>query len=452
MKKYLPILILLVFFGCKKTEPETFADFISAVSIAPTDNALRFKVNIDKKKDCTPVLEVRAKGTESWKAMPGRTAMFLYPETEYEYRVCVGELIGEVQSFTSGSIPEGVPTYQLVIDNGGPTEGYLLQMQPSTPGYLTVCDMWGKVLWYEVFDDGIRCAQYDPKQGRMAVLEGFQEADSSSQIKQLRRAKHVYLIDWEGNRYLEWDASEETGKYPHHEIRLLPNGNIILNSGITKTFDLTAIGGTEDHPVCGDEIIELTQEKKIVFRWDVFQGLDLIADASWLHTLEKAQDIVHQNSIDKDTDGNYYVTHHWTTEIWKIDGKTGTVLYKLGPHGNVTLDGEFANGGFHSIVVLEPDRFLVNNNGNTAKTPTHALVYKVDSQSLTATIDMDVVCTTEYASTTGGNVELLPDGKTLYMNSTQSKSNIFMDKDGTILRVIKRPATSYRAFYFPTLP
>lgn len=453
MKKYLPIILLLLAAGCQKEDPLTYDDFIESVSIAPTGNALRFQVEVSTKRDCSPIVEVREKGTENWRSMPGLTALFLYPETEYEYRVRVGELAGEPASFSTGELPTEVPAYTLDVDNGGPRDGYLMFAKENAPGYITFTDMQARVVWYERFEDeGVRCMHYDRAQGKIAVLAGHKDEEASTEMHRPRYGQHLYVIDLEGHLLSSFPTTSMYSEYPHHEVKLMPDGNLITVEAAIDFFDLSSVGGDSHADVWGDGYVILSPEGKRIKSWNVFAALDLPHNMDWLNPVLYQYDLVHANSVTWDSNGDYYMTFHYISEIWKIDGKTGEVVYRLGRHGNLTLDGEYASGGFHAVIPLAPDKFLVNNNGAAMGDPTNAQVYEVNPATMTARRTLNVPSPKGYSSTNGGNVEILPDGQTLLFNITQSKATVLTDMEGHLLKAFGRKNTSYRAFYFDALP
>ena len=449
MKKLIVIILAIatVCVSCKK-ERDTYSDYISSVKVVPTDNALRFKVEMVKAKECSPKVQVRIKGAEKWQTMPGEMALLLYPETEYECRVVVGELAGEPVLFSTGALPEEVPVYELTVDKGGPTDGYVLQWKESAPGYMTLCTMDGKVVWYESFDGGIRCAEYNKDSGRIVALTGTVQI--APDVLTPRPATDVVVLDLEGNRYASIKMSVENAQYPHHEMAGYGIDKMILNNHSHRTLDLSSVGGGADSEVWGDEIVLIDMNGQVAWRWDVLDHLDVVAASGYL-PMNKLFDIVHMNSVAVDSEGNFYVSLLWIKEIWKIDGKTGDVLYRFGPHGDITMTAGYPVGGYHSIVIEEPDTFLVNNNSETMTDPTYGLRIKVNAASKTAECTLKVPLDTEYTSTTGGYFQILPDGKTYMFDTTQGKGCVFVDGDGSILRVLKRKDTSYRAFYFDHL-
>ena len=451
MKRILSLLsAAALLLACQKSA--VYSDYIQSFQIKPTENALRFQAEVQSHKDCEPVLEVRQKGEKEWTAMPGLTAMALLPETEYECRLRVNGLYGESQSFETGALPAEVPSYELKVNNGGPSDGYMMFLKENAPGYIVFTDMQGRVVWYERFEgEGIRCAHYDKKQGKIAVLAGHKDEMASTEMHRPRYGQNMYVIDMEGNRLSTIPTTAEHSQYAHHEIKIMPDGNLLTVEAAIEHFDLTSVGDEADADVWGDGYVVLSPEGQRLSSWNCFEALDLPHNMDWLQPKLYRYDLIHGNSVSWDENGDFYLTFHYIAEIWKVNGKTGKVEYRIGPHGDVTLDGPLAEGGFHAVIPLAPDKILVNNNGAKAGDPTHAQIYEVNATTKTARRTMNIACPAEYSSTTGGNVEILPDGKTLLFNSTQAKSTIFTDMEGNALKVITRKNTSYRAFYFETL-
>lgn len=447
MKKLIVITLALAILclSCKK-EKDSFNDYVSSVKVVPTENALRFKVETVKTKECSPKVQVRIKGTDKWQTMPGEMAVLLYPETEYECRVVIGELAGEPVVFSTGALPEEVPVYDLILDKGGPADGYVLQWKESDPGYITFCDPLGKVVWYDTFEGGVRCADYNPKTGLICALTGSVLIDGCLRP---RPATNITVLDLFGKRHSSIETAEVKTKYPHHELRWISDDNMILVDHTCHTIDLSSIDLSAEEKVWGDNVTVIDMQGNVIWDWDVLEHMNVIEAKDYL-PMNQLYDVIHMNSADIDSEGNYYASLHSIQEIWKIDGITGEVLYKLGPHGDITVEGGIPSGGYHSIVVLSPDRFLVNNNSANMSSPTHGICYEVDAKAKTARITTKVPLAVEYTSTTGGYFQILSDEMVMF-DSGQGKCCAFTDMSGELLRVFTRKDISYRAFYFDKL-
>lgn len=445
------ILILALVLGaavsCNTFTPDKFSDYVSEVTVLPTDNALRYTVKLDKKKDCSSQVYYRPAGETDW-MLTDETMIFLLPDTEYEYMVLAGSdyfVASDIQTFKTGSLPPEVPIYTVDLDSGTPSKGYLMQWQATNPGWLTFCDMKGRVVWYEKFDQAVRHVYCDREKGKIALLTGFREGVSSQKFQRL--CDKIIEIDMLGNRLLEWTASEENVPYPHHDIKIMPDGNLLIFNAVVKKFDLSSIGGEADTDVWGDGFTIITPSGEVKKKWDVFGAIDPVND-DYLDAVELSYDLLHGNSVAWDSKGDFYITLNRLNELWKIDGKTSQVLYRLGEHGNIELSGKYPEGGLHSAVPLEPDKVLCYNNGAGENPRSRAQVYKIDPGAKTAMFELDVVIDPEYSSADRSNVELLPDGQTLMFASTLARKCVFTDLSGRPLKVISRTGISYRSHYF----
>jgi hypothetical protein len=147
-----------------------------------------------------------------------------------------------------------------------------------------------------------------------------------------------------------------------------------------------------------------------------------------------------------DERGDFYITLNRHSELWKIDGKNGDVLWRFGEHGNLSFAGDWPQGGLHSAVPLAPDKVLCYNNGGGDNPRSRAQIYKVDGGS--ASLELDVAVDSEYSSKDRSNVEMLPDGKTLMFASTLARKCTFTDMQGKPLKVISRTGIAYRSHWF----
>jgi hypothetical protein len=113
-----------------------------------------------------------------------------------------------------------------------------------------------------------------------------------------------------------------------HELLLTPEGTALITIYSEKTVDLTPIGGPAAHPTLDSILQEVDiATGKVLLEW---HSLDHIAiEDSWSPILSPF-DYFHINSIDVDLDGNLLVSARNTWGVYKIDRKTGAVMWRLG--------------------------------------------------------------------------------------------------------------------------
>lgn len=423
-------------------------------------NALRYPVDLTFADECEasivywPVDNPSNRRATAVHRSVGKKARviinFVKATTDYKFAVCTnGKLQPGEYTFKTSTLPGGVPVYNVAVDNGGaPTEGYILQWQASKPGYLTFCDMDGNVVWYERFTQAVRQAHYDPEQGRVAVMTGFRDGQNSAHFQRL--CDSIFTLDLEGNYDVKIRPDMDNVPYPHHDIRFLPDGNLIFVCNYIKNYDLTQFGLGEDVPVWGDGFAVMTPEGSVLRRWDNFEECTPYNSNNRITEKGATYDFLHANSVNWDSNGDYYMTFNRLNQLWKIDGKTGKVLYRVGVNGNVALDQEYYANGIHAAVPLSPNRVLVYDNGSD-RGYSRALIYDVNPTAMTATVSLNVAIPTEYSSTDRSNVQLICNDKILMFGNTVGRTAVFTDLNGKILKVISRNGISYRTYYYPEI-
>lgn len=444
---------------------DSASDVISSINVSQApDNVLRYYVSMDFSVPCTYRIDYHELADPSAKASTREfesggkdraVIMFIKPQTDYVFNVTVSyggnSFTSEDYSFTTKALPKGVPTY--TVDTAYPNTldlpGYILHGQASSPtGFLTFTDTEGNVVWYQDFDEAVRHFYFDPKTNTIVLLKGFK--NSLSDVKFQRFCNNYMKIDLEGNVIEEWKTSPSAIEYPHHDIKLTEDGNLVLLHGVKQVCDLSSIGGGSSVDVLHDGFTIMNAQGEKIYTWDTTCEIDPVKDNEYLDTLEKYYDLVHANSVSWDTEGNYYFTLNNLNELWKIEASSGKVLYRVGEFGNITIPEDALCSGIHSSVPIAPDKILVFDNGSDSGV-SRALVYEVDQDQRKASVSMSVSIPSELSSTDRSNVEIIDDGKMLFFGSTAGRCCLFTDMDGNILRVIRRSGISYRTHYFSSI-
>jgi Arylsulfotransferase (ASST) len=113
-----------------------------------------------------------------------------------------------------------------------------------------------------------------------------------------------------------------------HELLITPEGTALITIYVEKTLDLTPIGGPAAHPTLDSVVQEVDiATGKVLFEWHSLDHVGI--EDSWSPIL-KPFDYFHINSIDVDLDGNLLVSARNTWGVYKLDRKTGAVIWRLG--------------------------------------------------------------------------------------------------------------------------
>lgn len=424
-------------------------------------NALRVDITIDFKDNTDYQIEyweadapetLRQTAERQGAAQAKTTLILLKAETTYNFRILARSgnryTESDVYSFTTDILPSGVPTYTLQQDDlKQELPGYIMLTRGDMqPGYIILLDTKGNVVWYENTKLGVKVATFDTVTNTIYSIIG---TDPDRDYN----GKEILIMDLFGNTLFHKDYKQLGKRYFHHDIRRMPDGNIVFVNYVPKTFDLTAQGGTSEETVFGDGLTIMDKDGKFLWEWDCFSEINPQDDPNIMGDvfgIELRGDWIHANCVNYDKDGYFYMSFNWLNEVWKIDPKTGKVIYRLGGKGgNISIPQEGYTNGLHSLKLLDNNKILLFENGIYTHI-SRALIFTVDETGKSATLDLDVALPSEYSSPYMSSVELI-NGNILMFGSTFGQAVIFTDMQGNISRIIKSLHQSFRADYIPAI-
>jgi hypothetical protein len=113
-----------------------------------------------------------------------------------------------------------------------------------------------------------------------------------------------------------------------HEFLITPENTALITVYSEKTIDLSPIGGPAAHPTLDSIVQEIDiATGKVLFEW---HSLDHVGITDSWSPILSPFDYFHINSIDIDLDGNLLVSARNTWGVYKVDRKTGAVIWRLG--------------------------------------------------------------------------------------------------------------------------
>src|SRR4029079_8984205 len=149
-----------------------------------------------------------------------------------------------------------------------------------------------------------------------------------------------------------------------HELRVLPNGHLLLMCYDPQTVAMDAIvpGGRPNATVIGPVVQELDLQRRVVFQWRSWDGYSFtdLVDRTVKLTLQTV-DWVHGNSIAVDLDGDLGVSARHRNEVTKISRRTGEIVWRLGGravNNQFTILGDSRGVSHPHHARIQPDRHL----------------------------------------------------------------------------------------------
>lgn len=211
------------------------------------------------------------------------------------------------------------------------------------------------------------------------------------------------------NGEIIWDYSySDESNLAHHDIEMLPNGNVLFVAWEKKTEeDLTAVGYEgEFTTVFAEKIIEINpNSNEIVWEWHVWDHLvqdenmlldnyGVISDfpekvnINYVDPLKDGDykgDIFHANALEYDAENNLiYLSVNYFSEVWVIDHSTTQIEVGTSTGGNYGKGGDlvyrFGNPDAYNNVGER--MFYHNHNPNLVPGGNSLLVFSNGLQEL----------------------------------------------------------------------
>ena len=352
------------------------------------------------------------------------------------------------------------PRISVTKDVGGASPGDLFMAPKSWPGQggPLIFDPQGHMLWFHPVPRGVksydfRTATYHGKpvltwwQGKRAeAFGGGTGMVANSQYRVIAKVR-----------------SGNGNPVDIHEFRVTPQGTALIDSFRAVHADLRSIGGPRDGGVIDGIAMEVDiKTGHVLFEWHSLGHIPLTQSYRRLK-YPRPVDYVHMNSVDLDTDGNILVSCRNTSAVYKIDRRTGGVLWRLGGKRSTFPLPRYARfTGQHDFERAADGTYTLFDNANWAepiKFASRGLVFRIDAKARTARLLKSFSQPQKRGTTTQGSVQVLPDGHYLigWGGGIPDVSEFAPGGKLVYDAHLKAPVQSYRAYRFrwtghPTWP
>lgn len=242
-----------------------------------------------------------------------------------------------------------------------------------------------------------------------------------------------------------------------HDFFLTDRGTAIFTVYGTGTADLSGLGGAREGAYYYGEVQEVdVASGKLLFSWRSDHHVEFNESYSTLPTNTAAVwDYFHINSIGIDpSDDNLVVSSRNCWTIYKLNRKTGTVMWRLGGKRNDFSMGPDTHFAYqHHVTPYSGGIYTIFDNESSplVRPPSRALVLQVDEVQRHATLAHQFHHSPPVTSGSSGTVQILPDGHTFvgwgtstYFTEYAPSGRVLFDGHLTGAGLV-----SYRAFKQP---
>ncbi|GAA0318817.1 arylsulfotransferase family protein [Actinoallomurus spadix] len=202
-----------------------------------------------------------------------------------------------------------------------------------------------------------------------------------------------------------------------HELQLTPRNTVLLIGARNLRMDLTPIGGTRNDTVRDGVLKEVdVATGRTLWRWSAADHIPVTENHHpGLRPHEpRPYDYLHLNSVDEGPDGTLLVSAMNTCAVYKVDRRTGRIIWRLGGRESTFRLGPGVRFcGQHDAHWAGENLIRVFDNGTlTDRHASRVAWIRLDPRGRTATLVRQIVQPRRESVAIQGNAQELPNGDT----------------------------------------
>ena len=372
----------------------------------------------------------------------------LKPKQEYEFQVITGNkncsADSKVYSFATPDYPMWMKdVFSVVCPDTSVLpksfqQGYTMLYKRENPGILFFLNAKGDIVWYhQVNGTGFKTAHFTKNNSIISIL-GPEDYPTSY-------GNEILELSLTGDTLFHIKKGEKDFKQTiHHEVLLNDKDQVVTICSEERIHDLAAKGGTKTDTVKSDGILVLDKQGRQVWKWTVFDIVNPLDDKN---IVKEKNDWMHANSLNFDKDGNYLLSFYNNGQIWKIDAKTGKLIWKFGKGGDFEMpaDGVFDNS--HAVHINPQNSLMLFDNG-TSRQLSRSMAFRLDEKEKKAALVLNTALPRDVYSERMGSAYLVND--TTILHSCSKRNTVALTNlKGTFLWALKTGFMPYRVEFIP---
>jgi Arylsulfotransferase (ASST) len=240
----------------------------------------------------------------------------------------------------------------------------------------------------------------------------------------------------------------------HHAFHLTPEGSALFTIFRQTHTDLSAVGGPKHGGLLESVIQEIDiSSGRLLFQWNSLDHVSITE--SYRSYYGPYWDYMHANSVDLDDDGNLLISARNMHAIYKVDRKTGEIIWRL---GGKRSDFELTTGTRfawqHDFVRVGSGHYTVFNNASNGVIHTASqstgLMLEVNQERKLVTLLHSYNHSPPLLCSTQGSVQVLPSGEVFVgWGSEPHFTQYTVHGDPVFEGSLPLAADSYRAYRRP---
>jgi hypothetical protein len=349
--------------------------------------------------------------------------------------------------------PPGVEA-RVVSAAASPGKVFVAPKRGATQRGPMIVDERGELVWFRPLDGDAQAFDFRAQEYRgepvLTWWEGRMATYRGAGVGRIVGADYRPVATVRAANGYDFDA---------HEFELTRAGTALVISYVPVPWDLSRLGGRRDGIVEDNVIQEIDVETgAVLFEWHALGTVHL--DESYRSAPAKAgqmHDPFHINSVALDADGNVLVSARHTNALYKIDRRTGELIWRLGgkrssfamgPGTAFALQHDARRRADGAITLFDNVAEDLPADGRRSR----ALAITLDPQARTATLAQWWEHPDAILSTTQGSMQAMAGGGAFVGWGGLQPSFTEFSADGRTVfdaRFTAEGVESYRAYRMP---
>ena len=204
-----------------------------------------------------------------------------------------------------------------------------------------------------------------------------------------------------------------------HEFLISPEDTALITIYNALPHDLSSVGGSSSGQLMEGVVQEIDiASGKVIFEWHSLDHVGMEESYEPLPTSSaKPWDYFHLNAVSIDDDGNLLLSARHTSTVYKIDRRTGAVIWRLGgKRSDFNLGPDVRFWYQHNPVVAGKNVIRIFDNESNGKPvlPNSRIIWiKVDPLTRTAQLVRSIQYPDGLSAASQGSAQALDNGDTL---------------------------------------
>lgn len=362
----------------------------------------------------------------------------------------------EVGDTLTSTVAEPTP-FDVQVRRPGRARGDLFitpqALVASHPQGPVITDDQGRPVWFHQIPDGYVATDFRVQEYRgEKVLTWWEGKTSNTGIG----GGTGYIAD-ENYEIIATVQTPDAGEVMDmHEFQLTDEGTALIISYRESTADLRPVGGAADGKVIDNVVQEIDiATGETLLTWSALDRVPL-QDSDILPDTVRPYDFLHVNSVGVDTDGNLLISANSASTVYKVDRKTGDVIWRLGGHNSDFRLGVGARFMWqHDVRAVGKNTYMLFDNANRGSGgavgyESRVAWIRIDPVRERAELVRQLVHPEEVSSALEGGAQSLRDGNTVVSwgkAGRQGRISEF-DRRGELVfdALLPKGDSSYRAY------